>query len=324
MNMIYKSLLTEYYILPFLMLFLVYAGYVRTRQGYRPARFYLAGWAVLTVAVFLNMFKMGYNIYGIDPLYIGAAAEAMLFSLALSYKIRLVHQEKEEQKELLVHQSKLASMGEMIGNIAYQWRQPLTHLSYIFMNIKEAQQHGELNETYLGKKVDDATLQLDFMSQTIDDFKDFYTPKKAKEKFSVEFATQETLELMKNTLKQAEIEVELIVLEDTQIYNHKNEYKQVLLNLLTNAKEALSERATKSPKISITIDKHAISVKDNAGGIDAHVLARIFEPYFSTKESSTGIGLYMSKMIIEKNMGGTLSVQTDGQSTTFTIIFSLQ
>jgi len=95
----YRSLLIEYFLLPFLMLPFLYAGYKRIRQGYKPARFYLAGWVVLTLAVFLNIFRM---MYSIDPLYIGAATEAILFSLALSYKIRLVHKEKEEQKELLV------------------------------------------------------------------------------------------------------------------------------------------------------------------------------------------------------------------------------
>jgi len=114
-----ESMLVKYYILPFLMLPLIYAGYKRVHQGYKPARFYLAGWILFTLAVFLNIFQVGYDYLIIDPLYIGSAIEAVLFSLALSYKIRMVAKAKEEQKELLVHQSKLASMGEMIGNIAH-------------------------------------------------------------------------------------------------------------------------------------------------------------------------------------------------------------
>jgi len=177
----YKSLIIAYYILPFLMLPFLYAGYKRIRQGYKPARFYLAGWTVLNIAVFISIFDLRMNIFIINALYIGAATEAILLSLALSYKMRMVAKEKEQQKELLVHQSKLASMGEMIGNIAHQWRQPLTHLGYTFMNIQEAQKYGELNPEYLNTKITQANTQLEFMSQTIDDFKDFYAPNKAKE-----------------------------------------------------------------------------------------------------------------------------------------------
>ena len=320
-SLFYRSLLIEYYLLPFLMLPLLYAGYKRIRQGYKPARFFLAGWTVLTLAVFLNIFQIGYGVLPIDPLYIGAATEAILFSLALSYKIRLVHKEKEEQKELLVHQSKLASMGEMIGNIAHQWRQPLTHLGYTFMNIKEAQEHDELTPEYLDTKIDEANRQLAFMSETIDDFKDFYAPKKEKETFSLLQATQETLEIMAHTLKQNNIEVELITLQDSHIYNYKNEYKQVLLNLLSNAKDALIEREIQTAKITVKIDNNNIQVEDNAGGIEEDVLKRIYEPYFTTKEGNSGIGLYMSKMIVEKNMGGELLVKNSDKGALFAVQF---
>jgi len=319
-SLFYKSIIIEYYILPFFMLLLIYAGYKRLRQGYKPARFYLAGWMVLTMTVFMNMFDVGYSYTIIDPLYIGATIEAILFSLALSYKMRMVSQEKEEQKELLVHQSKLASMGEMIGNIAHQWRQPLTHLSYTFMNIQEAQKHNELTPEYLNNKIDEANTQLDFMSHTIDDFKDFYTPNKEKEDFSLVTATQETLEIMRNTLKHNDIEVELVIKEDSTLHNYKNEYKQVLLNLLSNAKDALVERVTKSPHITIVIDKNTIHITDNAGGIKEDVLKRIYEPYFTTKVGNSGIGLYMSKMIVERNMKGKLNVENRQDGACFTLI----
>jgi signal transduction histidine kinase len=321
-SLLYNSLLIEYYIMPFLMLILIYAGYKRMRQDYKPARFYLAGWVVLTIAVFLNIFQVGYKYTIIDPLYIGAATEAILFSLALSYKIRLVHKEKEAQKELLVHQSKLASMGEMIGNIAHQWRQPLTHLGYTLMNIGEAQKHGELDDATLNKKIDEANTQLHFMSQTIDDFKEFYAPHKEKEDFSLADATQETLEIMMNTLKQNNIETQVIVKDDSTIHNYKNEYKQVLLNLLSNAKDVLIERNIQMPKITIDIDKNLVSIHDNAGGIDKEIITRIYEPYFTTKEGNSGIGLYMSKMIVERNMQGTLKMKNSDKGAKFTIDFN--
>lgn len=308
-SIFYKSLIIANNVLPFFMLAFLYAGYKRIRQGYKPAHFYLAGWVVLTVAVFFNTFDIGYDYTIIDPLYIGVAAEAMLFSLALSYKMRMVSKEKEEQKELMVHQSKLASMGEMIGNIAHQWRQPLTHLSYIHMNIKDSQTHDELTSTYLNNKLKEATTLLEFMSQTIDDFQNFHEPYKNKEDFSLVLATKEILEIMNQAFKQNSIETKLIILEDSILHNYKNEYKQVLLNLLSNAKDVLIERVTITPEITIIIEHNKISIEDNAGGIKADVLPRIFEPYYTTKEGNSGIGLYMSKMIVERNMGGTLHVK---------------
>jgi signal transduction histidine kinase len=231
----------------------------------------------------------------------------------------MVAKAKEEQKELLVHQSKLASMGEMIGNIAHQWRQPLTHLSYILMNIQEAYKHGELDTEYLDKKTHEANTQINFMSDTIDDFKDFYLPKKEKEDFSLLTATKETLEIMKNTFEHNGIEVALIIKGDSTLHNYKNEYKQVLLNLLSNAKDVLLERGTKSPKVTIIIKEHSISIEDNAGGIKEEVLERIYEPYFTTKEGNSGIGLYMSKMIIERNMEGRLELKNLEEGASFHI-----
>jgi len=201
----------------------------------------------------------------------------------------------------------------------HQWRQPLTYLSYSFMNLKDAQKHGELDETYLHKKVDEATIQLEFMSQTIDDFKNFYAPNREKELFSLAKAINETLEIMKNTLESNKIEIELKIQEDLVIENYKNEYKQVVLNLLSNAKDALVQRAVNHPKITINIDKNSLTISDNAGGIEAKILPHIFEPYFSTKDGNSGIGLYMSKMIVERSMCGELRVSNGVDGAIFNV-----
>jgi signal transduction histidine kinase len=159
------------------------------------------------------------------------------------------------------------------------------------------------------------------MSQTIDDFKEFYVPHKEKENFSLAVATQETLEIMKNALKQNNIETQVIIKEESTIHNYKNEYKQVLLNLLSNAKDALIEKDIPSRHIHIIIAKKSVTVEDNAGGIKKDVIKRIFEPYFTTKESNSGIGLYMSKMIVEKNMGGTLVAKNSNKGALFIMQF---
>ncbi len=318
MTSINHSYLLDYNIYPLLILPLLYAGFIRMRQGYLPARYYLAGWILLTLAVFSSLFSWG--SLPLDPLYLGAAAEAILFSLALSYKLRLEAQEKEQQRQMLIQQSRLASMGEMLGNIAHQWRQPLNHLSYTFMNLQDAQKHGELDEAYLSKKLEEGNTQLQFMSQTIEDFKGFFAPQKQKEHFSLAEATQETLEIIQNTLQRHQIEIILDIQADTTLYSYKNEYKQALLNLLSNAKDAFIKQNLTNKQITLTLTEDHCTIQDNAGGIDKETLPRIFEPYFSTKEGGLGIGLYMTKIIIEKNMGGSIHVTNQSNGACFEIL----
>jgi signal transduction histidine kinase len=313
-----RSYLFAWHIYPFLMLPFLYAGFRRMRQGYLPARYYLAGWVLLTLGVFLSLFS-SFDLR-LDPLYLGATGEAILFSLALSYKLRLQTREKEQQREMLIQQSRLASMGEMLGNIAHQWRQPLNHLGYIFMNLEAAKKHGELDGHYLSKKLSEANSQLTFMSDTIDDFKHFFAPQRQEESFSLIAATQETLEVMRHTLQHHHITIEIDTQVDTTLHTYKNAYKQVLLNLLANAKDTLMERSTPHPKITIRHTDYCCTIEDNAGGIDMEILPHIFEPYFSTKEGGLGIGLYMSKVLIEKNMGGTLKARKIKNGMFFEII----
>jgi signal transduction histidine kinase len=294
-------------------------GFYRLWQGFTPAKFFLIGWGALILSLFFVEYLGG--DFWISPLLLGSPIEAILLAIALAYKIKLIQNEKEQQKELLVHQSKLASMGEMIGNIAHQWRQPLTHLSYTVMNIQDAFKHKSLDEQYLDKKVDEANSQIEFMSQTINDFKDFYALSKTKEKFSLKVETEHLLVLMEHSLEEHGIEVELVLNDDANIVNYKNEYKQVLLNLISNAKDVLVEREIVKPKISIVINQKNVSISDNAGGILSQNLNKIFEPYFTTKENSSGIGLYMSKMIVERNMGGKLTVRNVEDGAEFRMMF---
>jgi len=293
----------------FLILYVVWLAWLRFKQGYTPALFFMFGWFALMLGVFVSDF-FDENYFIFEPILVGSTTEALFLAIAISYKMKTLKDEKEQQKELLIHQSKLASMGEMLGNIAHQWRQPLSRLGYILMNIEsndKEQQHIQ--------KLQEASNQLEFISQTIDDFRDFFKPNKEKEPFNLAQETQKAIIL----LELKEIEVELKVIEDRNILNYKNEYKQVILNLLSNSKEVLEERTISSPKITIIIDKNHVTVSDNAGGIKAKEIQKIFEPYYSTKVQGTGIGLYMSKVIVEKNMGGKLSVKNNEDGALFTL-----
>ena len=297
-------------------------AYLRIRQGFVPAWFFLIGWtAFIGTLLYVDIVKNAKDLESMSVFLLGPPTEALFLSIALAYSWKLMQEEKQEQQELLIHQSKLASMGEMIGNIAHQWKQPLTYLSYNFMNLRESSKRNLLDDKHLNKKLDKADAQLEFMSQTIDNFRDFYLPNKTKVKFSVEKASLETLEIMNYQFQQNNIEVIMDVKEDIELESYKNEYKQVLLNLLTNAKDMFLQREVILPKITITIDKNYISVLDNAGGIPKEILQRIYEPYFSTKKGNSGIGLYMSKMIIEKNMDGKLTVVNYLDGALFKICF---
>ena len=206
-------------------------------------------------------------------------------------------------------------MGEMISIVAHQWRQPLTFLSFSFMNInKHCPENEKVKET-----IQEASEQIQYMSKTIEDFSNFYNPSKTKEEFSILVACDNVLKIAKTSLSHAAIMIEIEEREDFSCYANKNEFEQAILNIITNAKDILTQRETKNPSILITIQEPTITITDNGGGIDTKNITKIFEPYFSTKSHSDGIGLYIAKLIIEKEMGGVLSVKNDNLGANFTI-----
>ena len=230
-----------------------------------------------------------------------------------------------KQEQILIQQSKLAAMGEMIGNIAHQWRQPLSQISAIHMNIKVTYNFDKFTKEYLENKIDEANKLTQYMSQTIDDFRNFFKPQGEKELFSIEKACRDTYFIVESTLKYNNIETIFDINEDNNILAYKNEFSQVILNLINNAKDILIERDIKNPKIRIEIKngkKYAIvKIKDNAGGIDKNNIDKIFDPYFTTRYQTqgTGIGLYMAKNIIERNMNGFINVKNSDIGAVFTV-----
>ncbi len=222
--------------------------------------------------------------------------------------------ELRRKDEMLIEQNRLASMGEMLNNIAHQWRQPLNNVSLIIQNVQLTHEGGELTKESLAKEVDVAMEIIQYMSRTIDDFRNFFRQDKNKKTFSLKTAVTGAIEFMAPSLTQSGIGVELQVeTDDIEAYGYANEYSQVLLNILNNTKDMVKEREPDDPRISIRIFREAgssvVTLRDNCGGIEVSALPRIFDPYFTTRKKSpgTGIGLYMSKTIIEQNMGGSLT-----------------
>ncbi|HIP44955.1 MAG TPA: HAMP domain-containing histidine kinase, partial [Sulfurospirillum arcachonense] len=225
-----------------------------------------------------------------------------------------------KKDKMLQQQSKLASMGEMLGNIAHQWRQPLNALNINIQNLDDDFDEGLIDEKFIEEFIDKNREIIEFMSHTIDDFKNFFRIDKKKTIFSAKNAIQKVLSIQSATLKGNNITVELQG-KDFSINGYESEFKQVILNITNNAKDALLDKKDENRKIEITLNTDTITIKDNANGIPEDILERIFEPYFTTKEQGkgTGMGLYMSKMIIEENINGSLSVGNTEDGAMFTI-----
>ncbi|MEA2099421.1 MAG: PAS domain-containing protein [Campylobacterota bacterium] len=227
-----------------------------------------------------------------------------------------------KKDKILQEQSKLAAMGEMVGAIAHQWRQPLNSLNINIQNLDDDYADKLIDEEFIDDFIVKQTKTIQFMSSTIDDFRNFFRVDKIKKIFSVKEAIEATTSIQSAQLKNSNISLEILG-DDFQLETLESEFHQVILNLITNAKDELIKNNIEHGKITITIEKNKIVIGDNAGGVPKDIINRVFEPYFTTKEQGkgTGMGLYMSKMIIEQNIGGTLSVKNSKDGAEFTISF---
>ncbi|KAB0664063.1 hypothetical protein F6V25_14750 [Oryzomonas japonica] len=253
----------------------------------------------------------------------------------LSQTMELLHQETAERlrateellekERMLIQQSRQAAMGEMIGNIAHQWRQPLNTLGLTIQQLQLSYDLGEFSRELLSHNVKSSMELILHMSRTIDDFRDYFRPEKEKAPFNVREAIDTTLSLLEGSLLYPHIDIDIVAEDDAVIYGYWNEFAQVFLNILTNARDVMMEREIANPRVTITIRNAngatVVTIADNGGGVPEEIMARIFDPYFTTKEphQGTGVGLFMSRSIIEKNMGGELTVRNTGSGAEFTI-----
>jgi len=245
------------------------------------------------------------------------------FNAELEQRVQEVTLKNREKDHLLIQQSKLATMGEMINNIAHQWRQPLNALSLLLGNLQDAKQFGELSSEYLDEQIENGFNYIDKMSNTINDFRDFFNPSKPREVFRVNQAVLDAVTLVEASFKVHSVQIEVNMPQEVVLYGILNEYAQVILNLLTNAKEAILNNGCEGLiKLTLTSRdrKVYLRVLDNGGGIDDDILSHIFEPYYSTKEGGMGIGLYMSKMIIESSLNGHIEVCNQPEGAEFSIV----
>lgn len=232
---------------------------------------------------------------------------------------------RKEQEQLLIHQSRLAAMGEMIGAIAHQWRQPLNALSLVLQNIGMQYRMGQLTDESMQRLQEKGESMVKRMSTTIDDFRNFFKPNKQAEPFRLREAIDSAAAIVDGMFHNHNIALEIDCDASLEVTGYQGEFSQVVLNILGNAKDAILETGPAAPLIRIEArdqgDSIRIDFTDNGGGIPPEILPKIYEPYLTTKETGkgTGIGLYMSKMIVETNMGGRLSASNVEGGARFTV-----
>ena len=220
--------------------------------------------------------------------------------------------ELKAKDKLLFQQSKMASMGEMIGNIAHQWRQPLSVISTCASGIKFEKEFNQISDERLYESLDLIVENTQYLSKTIDDFRNFFKADKIIEDFCVNDSILRVLKLLKSSIQNHNIQVETHLNGDLIIHGYPNEFLQVLVNVINNAKDALMTQPINTRFMNIkTFIKNkrcVIEVNDNGGGVDESIVSKIFDPYFTTKHKSqgTGIGLYMSHQIVVEHMKGSI------------------
>ena len=242
-------------------------------------------------------------------------ANSIVFEDQNSTILSIVDLSDLKNKEgIILQQSKMASLGEMIGNIAHQWRQPLSYISTAASGMKVKKEFGHLSDEEFSKLIDGITDTTMFLSQTIDDFRDYIKGDTVKKEFQIKDCINRVLSLMEGSFKNNFIKIDTKV-DDITINGFENQLNQVLLNLLSNSKDALKEITQENRKIFVNCykqnDKLIIDVIDSGGGIKEDVLDKVFEPYFTTKHQSqgTGLGLYMTHNIIKKSMQGEIIIE---------------
>ncbi|QWR76757.1 sensor histidine kinase [Candidatus Magnetomonas plexicatena] len=252
---------------------------------------------------------------------------------------------QREQEKILIYQSRLSSMGEMLSSIAHHWRQPLNNLKALSLDLQDTYDYEELNKDYFYDNIKQSNEQLIYMSKTIDDFMDFFKPDKEKEQCDIVEVVEEAVSIVSPELKRNAISCNInrkvysIASErlpthtDSRLYAdiYKNEFKQVIIILINNASDSIKEKARYSLETPyngiIDIDfakadgKAIVKISDNGKGIPDDIKHRVFEPYFTTKFKSqgTGIGLYMAKVIIENNLNGKIYAENTHNGASFTI-----
>jgi signal transduction histidine kinase len=264
--------------------------------------------------------------------------ELILLNATLEHRVQKSIEQLRDRNKKLKEQTKLAQMGEMISMIAHQWRQPLGAINSAILSIqtKVSTNKFDLNQkedqgkflAFLNKKHNNINEYVQFLSATIDDFRNFFKPNKAKEFMPLTSPITKALQIVESSMENKNITITTNFEVNDNLSLHQNEMMQVILNIIKNSEDNFMEKNIMNPEITITTTKESSSyiilICDNGGGIDKEIMSKIFDPYFSTKDekNGTGLGLYMSKVIVEDHNNGKLNVLNSDVGTCMQIILN--
>ena len=274
--------------------------------------------------------KKGYKLGAIE--YISKPIDDLLLVSKLKVYMQLFNENKKTKKsldkanEIITHNTKMASLGEMIGLISHQLKQPLNILSLYCDDIKFSYKYDELDDAQIKDFSENTKKQIHYMSDTIDDFLGFFNPNKSKTEFQVIDSIENCLSLIDTQISTNNININNKLDDNFNLLGVKMEMTQVILNIITNSIQAFKDRKIENRNINIDCyikdEKKYITIEDNAGGIKEDNLEKIFDPYFTTKSEGTGIGLYMVKLVVMNSFAGKLSLQNSKNGVKFILEFN--
>jgi len=303
----------------------------------KVAKVFLFAWSIFLISLLITGLFITKiiptNFFLSNILQIGTLTEIILFSFILAYRVNILKEEKikaisklRKKDEVLHLQSKFATIGKTLCNIEHQWRTPLSRIG---AKIAELEVKLHYNDTpdkiFLNKFTQDTQKLIEYMSQSVSDFRNFYTTDSKAEKFYIKETILTSIKLMNFFTEKHFIKIIFEIDINPKAYGYKNEFIQVILNIFTNAKDIFIERNIKNPQINIEVIQNSknieIKIIDNGGGIDKDLINKIFNQFYSQKiRKSTGLGLYMSKIIIEERMRGEIEVKNIKNGSEFKII----
>lgn len=243
---------------------------------------------------------------------------SLYLSSIINRKLRNYESQLYNTNEKLIFQSRQALIGELFSMIAHQWRQPINKIASILALLRFKLPEEKLDYQEVDKKYHEIEESIEFMSETIDDFRTFYQPKEASQEVSLKILIHKSIDFISGAIYKKEIKI-TTELENISFQLHTNEFLQVMINLIKNSCDSVSQQGKIHIRLYQQGSKIIISVEDNGIGIDKTLISKVFDPYFTTKKDSMGLGLYMSKMIIEKHMKGSIKAQNIQTGTRFII-----
>ena len=268
----------------------------------------------------------GYNLGAVE--YITKPIHDVLLNSKLKVYIDIFEKRKLDEEQILakdkilIHQSKMATMGEMIGVIAHQLKQPLNILSLYCNDVKDSYNFNEIDDKFIEDFSKNTKEQIKFLSQTIDDFRDFFNPNKQKREFEIKKAINKSLNLLGNQFDVNKVKLNLEV-EDEKVFGIETELEQVILNIINNSIDAFKDRNIEDREINISVltkqNYTILIMEDNAGGVKEENLEKLFDPYYTTKSTGTGTGLYMVKLVIKNSFGGDLKINNSSKGLRYII-----